>query len=328
MLDRLHFGKHHSRFIMIRRYLLPILAILGALFGLVVVYWSQKTVPVPPILFPPAMSPYPISIAGAGIIEASSQNISIGTPFNEIIKKIYVIEGDRVKAGDKLFELDLRIFEAELATAQASVKLAEVDLENKKKQFSFYENLKDKRAVSQQIYQQTQYAYLEAIESLKVSQSTLREIETNIERSIIRAPIDGKILQVNIHVGEIAPVIPFISAQSTWLTAANGTLILMGANVPLQVRIDIDEDDAWRYERDANATAFVRGNRNIKIPLQFVRIEPYIIPKTSFTGETVERVDTRVLQVLYQFDKGDLPVYPGQILDIFIESKPIEDILK
>lgn len=310
-----------------RKYLLPILAAIGAILGLIVVFWSQKQVPTPPILFPAAQSPYPHSIAAAGIIEASSQNISIGTPFNEIIKKIYVVEGDFVKAGDKLFELDLRIFEAQLATAQETVKLAEIDLEDKKKQFSFYQRLKDTRAVSEQAYQQTYYAYLEAEESLKVAQASLHEVETNIERSIIRAPVDGEILQVNIHVGEIAPVIPFISAQSTWLTAANGTLILMGTVVPLQIRADIDEDDAWRFEKGSNATAFVRGNRNISFPLKFLRTEPYIIPKTSFTGETVERVDTRVLQVLYQFEKRDLPVYPGQILDIFIESKPIQDLL-
>jgi HlyD family secretion protein len=55
--------------------------------------------------------------------------------------------------------------------------------------------------------------------------------------------------------------------------------------------------------------------------MKFVRLEPYIIPKRSFTGDTIERVDTRVLQVLYEFEKGDLPIYPGQVLDIFIEAE-------
>lgn len=310
------------------KYLLPTLAILGALFGLVIVFWSQKTVPVPPILFPPATSPYSSAIAGSGIVEASSQNISIGTPFDEIITKIFVVEGDQVKAGDRLFQLDLRIFEAQLATAQANLKLAETTAEDKRTQFSFYQRLKDTRAVSEQIYQQVCYALREAEEAVKVAQGAVREVETNIQRSIIKAPVDGEILQVNIHVGEIAPIIPFISAQSTWLTAANGTLILMGTVDPLQVRIDVDEDDAWRFEKGSKAQAYVRGNRNINFALEYLRTEPYIIPKSSFTGETTERVDTRVLQVLYQFERKNLPVYAGQILDVFIESKPIETILK
>lgn len=313
---------------MIRKYVLPALAIAGALFGLLIVYWSQKKVPTAPIMFPPSTSPYQHSIAGAGIVEASSQNISIGCPFNEVITKIFVVEGDHVNAGDPLFQLDLRNFEAQLEAAEASLKLAKVEYENQKKQFSFYERLKDKRAVSEQSYQQTLYGMLQAEQNLKVSQANVEAIKVNIERSIIRAPIDGEILQVNIHIGEIAPVIPFISAQSTWLTAANGTLILMGNVNPLQVRIDIDEDDAWRFERGSKAVGFVRGNSFINFPLEFVRLEPYVIPKSSFTGETIERVDTRVLQVLYQFDKKDLPVYPGQILDIYIESKPITYYIK
>lgn len=311
-----------------RKYLFPFLALLGAIFGLVAVYWSQKPVPTPPILFPAAQSPYSHSIAATGIIEASSQNISIGTPFNEIITKIYCKEGDIVNAGDKLFELDLRLFEAQRETALAGVKFAEADLEDKKKQFSFYQRLKNTKAVSEQTYQQAYYTYLEAETNLKVAQQKVYEIEVNIDRSIIRAPINGEILQVNLHLGEIAPIIPFISGQSTWATAKNGTLILMGAVNPLQVRIDIDEDDAWRFEKGSRATAFVRGNRNIHFPLTFFYTAPYIIPKSSFTGQTVERVDTRVLQVLYRFEKGNLPIYTGQILDIFIESKPIEELLK
>lgn len=313
---------------MLRKYLLPFLALLGAIFGLLTVRWTQKEVPTPPILFPPPKSPYDHAIAAVGIIEASSQNISIGTPFNEIIDKIFIVEGDRVKTGDPLFQLDLRNFEAILKSAQASYSLSLIDLEWKELQFSFYKRLKDTRAVSEQVYQEVHYAFLQAQENVKVAQANVNLAETNIQRAIIRAPIDGKILQVNIHVGEIAPIIPFISGQSTWLTAANGTLILMGKTEPMQVRIDIDEDDAWRFENGSQAAAFVRGNSHINFPLKYLRTEPYIIPKSSFTGQTSERVDTRVLQVLYNFEKKDLPIYAGQILDIFIESKPIETLLK
>ncbi len=97
----------------------------------------------------------------------------------------------------------------------------------------------------------------------------------------------------------------------------------MGTVSPLQMRIDIDEEDCWRFQKGAPATAFVRGNANIHFPMKFVRIEPYIIPKTAFTRETIERIDTRVIQVLYQFDQVDLPIYPGQLLDVFIKAPPL-----
>lgn len=308
---------------MIRKYFLIFLAILGALFGLIIVFWSQKTVPPAPILLAPARSPYPHSIAGAGIIEASSQNISIGCPFNEVITHIFVTEGDHVKAGDPLFQLDLRSFNAQVEVAQAGLEQAIANYQDKEKQFSFYTRLKNTKAVSEQAYQQSSYASLDANTNVKVAQANLLVAQANLERATIRAPIDGVILQLNIHVGEIAPIIPFVSAQSSWLTASQGSLMLMGRVEPLQVRIDIDEDDAWRFQKGAKATAFVRGNSAINFPLEYVRTEPYIIPKVSFTGANTERVDTRVLQALYSFEKGDLPVYAGQILDIFIESQPI-----
>jgi len=308
---------------MIRKYFLPLIALMGAICGLLVVFWSQKKLPVPPILFPPAVSPYPYAIAGSGIIESSSENIAIGSPFNEIVGTVFVVEGDIVKAGDPLFQLDLRNFEAQKASAAASLESALVTRDDKKTQLSFYERLKDARAVSEQEYSTARYALLSAEASMKVAMANLQEAEINIDRSIIRAPLDGRILQVNLHKGELAPISPIIATQSPSMISSQGTLIVMGRVEPLQIRIDIDEDDAWRFQSGSEATAFVRGNSAINFPLKYVRTEPYIIPKTSFTGQTIERVDTRVLQVLYNFDKKDLPIYVGQVLDIYIKAEPL-----
>lgn len=313
---------------MTRKFFLPLLAICGALLGLFVVFKTQRKVPVPPIIFKPAVSPYEESIAGAGVIEASSNNIAIGTPFNEIVTKIYVKEGDFVKTGDILFELDIRNFNAQLESAEASLKEAQILFEDKRTQYGFYERIKDTRAVSEQAYQQAYYAFLEAEENVKVAQANIDIAKSNIDRSTIRAPIDGELLQVNIHPGELAPVNPFTSTQSNAQAIANGSIMLMGRVHPLQVRIDIDENDAWRYRPGSRATGFVRGNSDINFPLEFVRVQPFIIPKSSFTGQTTERVDTRVLQVLYRFQRDDFPVYTGQVLDIFIEAEAMKTVAK
>lgn len=314
---------------MIRKVIIPLLAIIGAAFGLFMVFHTQKEIPTPKVLFPPAQSPFPNAIASVGIIEASSENIVVGTPFDEIVKQICVIEGDYVNEGDILFVLDLRNFEAQLDVAKAQVKAAEVNLANAAVQFSFYTRLRDKRAVSEQMYEQARYNCLEAEANLEVALANVRIVEANIDRSIIRAPVSGEILQVNFHVGEIALVLPpAFDPPAIWQSAQNGNYILMGTVSPLQVRTDIDEADAWKYEKGSRATAFVRGNRNISFPLTFCRVEPYMIVKPFFTGAVIERIDTRVLQIIYQFDKGNLPVYPGQLLDVFIESKPIEELLK
>src|SRR5207249_7949900 len=99
-------------------------------------------------------------------------------------------------------------------------------------------------------------------------------------------------------------------------------LMLLGDTEHLHVRVDVDENDAWRIKPNAAAVAQVRGNSSLSTPLKFVRIEPYVVPKKSLTGESSERVDTRVLQILYSFEGGKLPIYVGQQMDVFIDAPP------
>ena len=128
-------------------------------------------------------------------------------------------------------------------------------------------------------------------------------------------PSDGTLLQVKTRLGEYASAGPLATP-----------LMLMGNIDTLHLRVDVDENDAWRVKPNAKAEASVRGNRELKTGLTFVRIEPYIVPKRSLTGDSSERVDTRVLQVIYAFDAAAFAkangtsVYPGQQMDIFIES--------
>jgi hypothetical protein len=100
---------------------------------------------------------------------------------------------------------------------------------------------------------------------------------------------------------------------------ANEPLILLGDIETFQVRADIDEVNAPLVEPGSPAVAYLKGRTEQVIPLTFDRIEPYIVPKRSLTGDNRERVDTRVLQVIYQFEKPNFPIYVGQQVDVFIE---------
>ena len=86
------------------------------------------------------------------------------------------------------------------------------------------------------------------------------------------------------------------------------------------LRVDIDENDAWRFRPEARAVASIRGNPQLKTDLTFEYVEAYVVPKRSLTGESTERVDTRVMQVIYSFKRGKLPIYPGQLMDVFIDD--------
>jgi HlyD family secretion protein len=137
----------------------------------------------------------------------------------------------------------------------------------------------------------------------------VEQIKIEIERRTIRAPVSGRVLQIKTRLGEFA-------LSGTLSTP----LMLLGDDARLHVRVDIDENDAWRVRSGSPAMAFVRGNPDLKTPLQFERFEPYVVPKLSLTGQSAERTDTRVLQAIYSFDPVALPVYVGQQMDVFIEA--------
>lgn len=297
---------------MLRKYGLPLLAIFGVFLGLSAVYMSMRKPETPPIPFQPAISPYKHFIAGTGIVEASSQNIFIGTSIPEVVTDVYVIAGNFVQERDPLFKLDTRTFEADLLEAERERDRAVVEFENQKTQLDLYENLTDKRAVSENEYNQIYFAAESAKVAILQAEARIQRVQTLIDRSTIRAPVDGLVLQVAIRPGEIANLNPFTELP----------LITFGPVCPSNIRINIDEDDAWRYEAGASAFAYVRGNSSICFPIKYVRTEPLIITKQALTGDTSERVDTRVLQVIYTFNCKDLPIYVGQLLDVFIEAIP------
>lgn len=304
---------------MTRKNVLPLLGLviggvgLAALFAFVhrggaPMHGSTPTQTVKPLL-EPAQSPYPTFVAGAGIVEASTENIAIGTPIAGIVAKIDVQAGSRVKKGDPLFSIDSRATRAELAVRRAAVQVAEAQLANAKNQFARVQTITDARAVSAEERDKRRYAVQIAEGQLAQAQANVESAETDLERMTIRAPVDGQVLQLKVRPGEFAPT--GVLAQP---------LILLGSVDRMNVRVDVDENDAWRVKAGAHAVAFVRGNKDIKTPLTFVRFEPYVVPKRSLTGDSTERVDTRVLQAIYSFDRGELPIYVGQQMNVFIEA--------
>ena len=224
----------------------------------------------------------------------------------------------------------------ELPPAEARVTAAEAVLGDLKNQVTLWESVADKRAVTVEDLQRRKFAVQAQEARLAEAKSALTllkagswkadiqvadaelasaeaqaaQTETEISRLTVRAPARGTVLQVNVRAGEFAPA-----------GALQNPLMLFGPLERLYLRVDVDENDAWRFKKDAASVAFVRGNRELKTELKFEWVEPYVVPKRSLTGDSTERVDTRVMQVVYSFDRTKLPVYVGQQMDVFIEVK-------
>lgn len=295
---------------MIRKYLLPLLAAVGVLIIIVAVVLDNRPTPATRPAARPPKAPFASYVAGPGIVEASSGDIAVGTPVPGVVTAIYVKWGDRVKLGDRLFKIDDRDLQARLLPALAKVGEFEARLEKSKGQLKIGERVPDKRAISVEEINNRRSTVAVDAAALVVAKAEVEQLKLEIERRTIRALVPGQILQIQIRPGEFAPS-----------GALAAPLMVLGDDTQLYLRVDVDEYDAWRIRPDVPAVAFVRGNPDLHARLRFERVDPYVVPKTSLTGGSTERTDTRVLQVIYSFDPAMLPgTYVGQQMDVFIEA--------
>jgi HlyD family secretion protein len=133
----------------------------------------------------------------------------------------------------------------------------------------------------------------------------------------VKAPVDGVVLAVNATVGS------YVSSQGAYspYTELFDPLVIMGAPQDyLAVRCYVDEILVSRLPSPLHIRAqmSIRGSYTNQVPLEFVRVQPYVSPKIELSNQRQEQVDLRVLPVIFRFQKKDTPVYPGQLVDVFI----------
>ncbi len=346
---------------MLKKYLLPTLAIAGLIFGVYTVVRARRTPPpAETVVAPPSVPRGFRAIAGAGLIEAKRENIPIGTLVAGVVTDVYVKRGDMVKKGAALFRLDDRDLKAQLLVAEANlaaalaqyerlkvapmqgdVPTAEAAVEEAKAHFldaevayRRSETLFERNAVAAQDRDHDRYAFLANKATLARNEADLNRIKVtwqkdkavyaaaaeqarsqvestqiNLERLVVRALVDGEVLQVHVRPGQYAGLV--------W----NEPLIVLGDIHELHVRVDIDEQDLPYFAQRSLAIATLKGRPQVRFPLTYFDTEPYVIPKQSLTGSNTERVDTRVLQILYSLPKETaIPLYIGQQMDVYIEA--------
>src|SRR5207248_981858 len=97
---------------------------------------------------------------------------------------------------------------------------------------------------------------------------------------------------------------------------------VLGDTAALRLRVDVEEHQIPRLRPAARAHAVPRGAAGPSFPLRLVRVEPLVVGKLALTGGAGERSDTRVLQVVYEFDPAGAPVHVGQQMDVFLSAEP------
>jgi RND family efflux transporter MFP subunit len=255
-------------------------------------------------------TPFAATVSGVGVIEPRNEAIAVGTNLPGIVTSVFVEAGDQVKRGQPLFGIDARAARAELALADAHVRSAEVALADARDQFERARKSYERAAGSDAEATRRRFGVALAETQLAEARARVASIRTELERLTVTSPIDGRVWRVNVREGEYA---------AAGLLAE--PLVVVGDDSVLHVRVEIDQTDAHRVREAAPAFGQLRGDGGRRAPLAFVRVEPLVQPKRALTGDGTERVDTRVLEVIYALPPDALGAYVGQQMDVFIEAE-------
>jgi len=291
-------------------YAVVIVSFIGVIASLTNIYFTQNLKNTDTKAIIEMRQPFKSYIAGTGIIEAKSTNIQIASQISGVVNNVYVKVGEKVKKDSPLFSIDDTKLQSELLVAYADLKVFNSLLEKAVHQFNILENLNKATPgfVSKKEFflSKDDVAYQEA--KVELSKEKIKKIEKDLKLYTIYSPMDAEVLESKIRVGEY-----FDSKK------ADSKKLILGSKV-MSLRVDINEYDAWAVKPNSRAVSFIRGHPKLKIPINFNYIEPHVIPKASFSGLSTERMDTRVLQVIFDITKTNVPIYIGQQLDVFIEK--------
>jgi HlyD family secretion protein len=235
----------------------------------------------------------------------------------------------------------LEVSKAQVGAATASLKMAQDQYDKQRRAFEI-----DPKAVSRDAMDNAQNAWKVAQANLDVAARQYRltqagawtyEIRNQekqvealrraqaaaaawLDKYTLRASSDGIVLSINAARGA------YVSPQGVYesYTQGQSPVVVLGSGPEqLAVRCYVDEILINRLP-DLNrlkARMFVRGTK-IEAPLEFMRVQPYVSPKIQLSDQRTERVDVRVLPVIFRIAQPDgVRLYPGQMVDVYIAAE-------
>ena len=315
------------------RLLLPLVAVVGIIVSVILIARGQPDRTIAEPAETPARAEGQLAnaprVAGSGVVEPSSEIIDIGTAVSGLVSRVLVRPGDYVSRGQPLFTIDdrsvrARLQEAEAGIAQARAAIAEAQSSagTASRNLALFRSVADPAAVSRAEIVRAEGEVsaarsraASARAQLAAAEASAASARTELGRLTVTAPISGTILRAEVKPGE------FVTAGNQG--GGNAVPFLqMGETRPLHVRIDIDEDEIARLDSGAPAFVSPRGAANRQVEARFVRAEPLVVPKRSLTNSAAERVDVRVLQVIYALPEGSADQFRiGQQVDAFIPAQ-------
>jgi HlyD family secretion protein len=177
------------------------------------------------------------TISSTGTLEAIN-TLQVGTQISGTISKIYADYNDRVKAGQLLAEIDIRLLNAALMNAQANLSVVSTRLKQAEEEFKRNRNLFEKKVITEKEFKDTQYNYEQTLSNKRAAEASVKSADVNLGYAYIKSPIAGTITERNIEEG-----------QTVAASFATPTLFVIAEDLSkMQILANVDESDIGYIE--------------------------------------------------------------------------------
>lgn len=176
---------------------------------------------------------------------------------------VHFKDGQTVKQGDLLFTIDKRPFQNALDQAQANLTQAKSNLDFTEKDLARGQQLVREKTITDQTFEQRAQAARNAHAAVNNMEAAVRQAKLDMEFTELRAPIDGRIGDRRVSVGNLV----------TGGTSGNTTLLATIVSTdPIQFEFTFDEASYLRYERNSNGGKDV-ASRGASVPVTLKLID-------------------------------------------------------
>ena len=220
------------------------------------------------------------------------------------VTDVHVKEGQRVKKGDVLAEIDARDYENNLRQVAGELTSVEAKKSDSEKSFHRINSLFGKGVVAQQQYDTSFASYADIKAKWDAVSAQVSQAKLNLENTKIRAPSDGFIAKKSVEIGQLAapgvPLVGFVDSEERWITANFKETDLDRLKSNAKVRVTVDAVDGHEYKGQVETISSATG-------ATFT-----LLPPDNATGnftKVVQRVPVRIkLEALNEHDIEDLRV--------------------
>lgn len=249
---------------------------------------------------------------------------------NDLLAQLRIKQQEYQKALANLQKLQALPRNEDLTIANEDLNKAQAILNESKAQYVMVSNLSNPHAISKEEQDKRLYRYHQADADLKKAEAQylkiksgawqpelkiaqlevdrvkadINAIELEIERTFIKSPLNGTVLKINIHQGEISD--------------SNKPAMILGDIDELYLRVSIDQFNVMMFHPNYPAIAFRQEDRSSEFPLKFVHVDPIMVPKKYLRNDVNEKVDTQVFEIIYSIAKRETPLIIGEQMDVYI----------